>query len=91
MTLVAPSLYVLCSLASAGCAALLLQMHWRNRSRVRPLVAWSSAAFVGFAVSNALVVADLVILSAPNLSVARAGTACVASTVLLIGLICDTE
>ena len=91
MTLVATPIYLLCALASAGCAALLLRMQWRNRRRARPLVAWSSAAFVGFAVSNALAVVDLVFLNSPKLSVARAGAACLASAALLLGLIFYTE
>jgi hypothetical protein len=88
---VATAVYLLCALASASCAILLGRMYWRNRARVRPLVAWSSASFAAFAVSNALVVIDLAILGSPRLLIARAGTACLASAVLLFGLIQDTE
>jgi hypothetical protein len=44
-----------------------------------------------FAVSNALVFADLVALPGLDLATARAATACVASLSLLYGLIWETD
>lgn len=87
----ATAVYFLCALASAGCAAVLLATFWQHRGRVRPLVLWSGIAFAGYAVSNALVFVDLVILRNGELTVARAATACFASAFLLFGLIWESS
>jgi hypothetical protein len=66
-------------------------MYWRHRSRVTPLLFWSSLAFAWFAVSNALVFTDFVALETADLTVARAVTACLAGASLLFGLIWNAE
>ena len=81
--------YLLCAVASAGCAVLLFWVFWQHRGRVRPLALWTGLCFTGFAVSNSLVVIDLVVLQNRALAVARAATACAASGLLLFGLISD--
>jgi hypothetical protein len=48
-------------------------------------------SFGWFAMSNALVLADLVIFRTAGWAIARAATACLAGTVLLFGLIWETE
>ncbi len=83
--------YVLCAVTSAACATLLFRMFWRHRRHATRLVLWSSLSFAGFAVSNALVLADFVVLGTPALAIARAATACVASAVLLFALVWETE
>ena len=55
------------------------------------LALWSSLSFAGFAVSNALVFADLAILQTGELAIARAATACAGGALLLGGLIWETE
>jgi hypothetical protein len=55
------------------------------------LALWSSVSFAWFAVSNALVFVDLVVFRTAEWAIARAATACIASAVLLFGLIWETE
>jgi hypothetical protein len=66
-------------------------MFRQHRHHASRLLFWSSLAFAVFAVSNALMFADLVAWPAAGLAAARAGTACLASTLLLFGLIWETE
>jgi hypothetical protein len=87
----ATAVYFLCALTSAGCAVLLSRMYWRYRRGARRLVFWSSLSFAWFAISNLLVFTDLVMLPTVELAVARAATACIASALLLFGLIWETE
>lgn len=55
----ATTVYLLCLLASAACAALLIRGSVRTRA---PLLLWSAACFSLLAVNNLLVVIDLLIL-----------------------------
>ena len=87
----ANAVYFLCAVTSAACAVVLFRMYWRHRSRVTPLMFWSSLAFAWFAVSNALVFTDFVVLETVDLAVARAATACLAGASLLLGLIWEAE
>ena len=87
----ARAVYFLCALTSAGCAGLLFRVFWQHHQRATRLVLWSSLSFAWFAVSNVLVFTDLVILRSDQLAVARAATACVASGLLLFGLIWETH
>jgi hypothetical protein len=82
----ATAVYVLCALTSAFCAALLLREYRRSPA---PLLFWSSLSFVGWAINNALVFTDLVMLPAVDLSLARALVAVAAVGLLLYGLIWD--
>jgi Family of unknown function (DUF5985) len=86
-----PVVYFLCAVASAACAVLLFSVFWHHRGRVKPLVLWIGLCFAGFAISNGLVVLDLVVLRNGALDVARAATACAASAFLLFGLIWDAS
>ena len=83
--------YLLCAFVSAGCAVLLFWTAWRHRGQVRRPVVWTGVCFTGFAISNGLVVIDLVVLRNGALTTARAATACVASALLLFGLIWDAS
>jgi hypothetical protein len=73
-------------LTSALCAILLLRAYRREPTR---LLLWSSFSFVGWAVANALVFADLVVLPTTDLSLARTWTSIVAVALLLWGLVWD--
>ncbi len=76
--------YILCFLTSSLCAVLLARSYRAQRTR---LLLWSTLGFVGLAVNNALLVTDLLIVpTAVDLSLARAGTALAAIVLLLIGL-----
>ena len=84
----AVAVYILCTLTSALCAVLLLREY---RRRLAKLLVWSGASFIGFAISNALVFADFVILPEVDLSLLRASTACASIAVLLYGLVWDSD
>jgi hypothetical protein len=85
---IAVGVYVLCTMTSALCAALLLREYRRRGAR---LLLWSGASFVGFAISNALVFADFVMLPDVDLSSLRAVTACASVAILLYGLVWDAD
>ena len=70
---------------------LLFWTFWRHSGRVRPLVLWTALCVTGFAISNGLVVIDLIVLRNGALATTRAAIACVASAVLLFGLIWDAS
>lgn len=82
----ATSVYALCMLTSALCAVLLFRAYRRTPTR---LLLWSSFSFVGWAVANALVFVDLVMLPNIDLSVLRTAASVVAVSLLLYGLIWD--
>jgi hypothetical protein len=80
----AEAVYILCFLASALCAILLARSYRATRTRI---LLWSTLSFSGLALNNALLVIDLLIVpTAVDLSLARAGTALAAIILLLIGL-----
>ena len=82
----ATTVYVLCMLTSAFCAVLL----WREyRRSAHKLLLWSSLSFVGWALNNALVFADLVVFPDIDLSLIRSASSVVAIALLLYGLVWD--
>ena len=84
----AESVYIMCALTSALCAWLL----WRSyRARRTQLLLWSALCFFGLALNNALLFVDLVLVQSIDFSVVRNATALIALSVLLYGLIADTE
>jgi hypothetical protein len=82
----AVAVYLLCLLTSTFCAAMLWREYRRTASR---LLLWSSLSFIGWALNNALVFADLVVFPAVDLTVVRSSVALAAITLLLFGLIWD--
>ena len=88
MPTVAVATYFLCFGTSVICLGLLFRSWWRTRTR---LLMWSALCFVGLAINNLLLIADLVFLPGTDLRLARAGTGLLAVTVLLIGFIWDTD
>jgi hypothetical protein len=84
--MMAAGVYVLCVLTSAFCAALLFQQYRRTRAR---LLLWSSLSFVGWALNNALVFADLVLLPEFDLGLLRVGASVIAISLILYGVIWD--
>ena len=84
----ATAVYLLCMLTSAFCAGLLLREYRRTGARI---LLWSSLSFVAWAINNALVFTDLVILpTAVDLSLLRAFVALIAVSLMLYGLVSDT-
>ncbi len=81
------AVYLLCLVASGGCAALLVRSYLQSGGR---LLLWSAACFVFLALNNSLVVLDLVIESADLLPLRRL-RALAAVGVLVLGFIWETE
>jgi uncharacterized membrane protein len=88
MTIVAPTVYLLCFLTSAVCGWLLVRSFARNRTR---LLLWSAACFVLLAVNNLLVVTDLIVLPSIDLNPFRLGTALAAVATLLFGFVWEVD
>jgi Family of unknown function (DUF5985) len=81
-------IYGLCALTAALCTYLLLQSYRRGKY---PLLLWSGICFAGLTLNNLLLVLDKLVFPEVDLSVWRTSVALLAMTVLLYGLIWDTE
>lgn len=81
-------IYLLCALTSALCALLLLREYRRTTLR---LLLWSGLSFAAMAVANTLVFTDLVLYPQNDLSIARAAIMCVATALLLYGLVWEGD
>ncbi|MDP2408886.1 MAG: DUF5985 family protein [Pseudolabrys sp.] len=87
--LLATSVYLLCFGTSVACGALLVRSYLSNRS---PLLLWTAACFVLLAVTNFLVVVDLVFLPDDvDLRLARYATGLTAIGTLLYGFIWELD
>ena len=86
--MMAVAVYILCVMTSTFCATLLLREFLRTRA---PLLLWSSLSFAAFALNNALVFMDLVMLPSSDLSLFRTLAALLAIVLLLYGLIWDAS
>lgn len=84
----AAAVYVLCALTSLACAILLLRGYQQRRVR---LLLWSGVAFAGFALGNALLVVDTMVVPATDLSLHRSLPTLAGLAVLIYGLVWDTE
>ena len=82
--MIAISIYGLCALTSLA-VAILLYIH--SRGRHSPMLFWSFIGFLGLAVSNVLVFADLVLFPSIELIMARSVVGTIAMMALLYGLI----
>ena len=80
--------YLLCFIASALCAGLLLRQYFRVAS---PVLLWSSACFIFLAVANLLVVVDRIVFPELELRLARLVLTLLAISVLLFGFIWAAE
>jgi Family of unknown function (DUF5985) len=86
--MMAALVYSLCALTALFSAYLLLQAYRRGGYR---LLLWSGLCFVGLTLNNLLLVLDKLILPEVDLSIWRTSVALAAMTVLLYGLIWDSE
>lgn len=84
----AETIYLLGALTSVLCAVLLLRGYARGRQR---LLLWSGVCFVGFAISNALVFVDLILLPDTDLFAYRLIATAISMAVLLYGLIWESS
>lgn len=80
------AIYLLCALASALCAILLLRGYFRARSR---LLLWMAICFVCLALNNSILFVDLALFPPTGFYVqlVRNGLTVVAGSVLLGGLL----
>lgn len=76
--------YALGVLTSILCAVLLIRSYRANGTR---LLLWCSLCFVGLALNNVLLFADLFIVPQVSLELWRSAVALVALVLMLIGLI----
>jgi hypothetical protein len=81
-------IYGLCALTALLCAWLLLKAYRRGRYR---LLLWSGLCFAGLTLNNLLLVMDKVLFPHIDMSTPRVSVALLSMTVLLYGLIWDTE
>jgi len=84
----APAIYSLCMLTSLACAILLVRSYIATRHR---LLFWSGLCFAGLALSNLLLVVDLLVFPDVNLSPWRLLTSTGAVALLLVGLIWEEK
>jgi hypothetical protein len=84
----AATIYSLCALTALLCAYLLLQAYRRGGYR---LLLWSGLCFAGLTLNNILLVIDKILLPLVDLSIWRTLVSLTAMTILLYGLIWDTE
>ncbi|MFZ2492310.1 MAG: DUF5985 family protein [Thermoanaerobaculia bacterium] len=84
----ANAIYILCSLTSAICAWLLLRGYSQSRAR---LLFWSGLCFVGLCLNNVLLVVDIRVGPALDLSTIRTLPALAGVALLLYGLIWEAR
>jgi hypothetical protein len=83
-----PFVYFLCMLTSAGCAALLWRGYRRTRLR---LLYWSALCFAILAVSNGVLILDLVVYPDIYLLTTRTLVTQIGLLVLIYGLIFESD
>jgi hypothetical protein len=81
-------IYLLCAFTSLGAALLLWRGYRRSRQR---LLYWSSLCFVILAVSNGLLILDLIIFPEVNFLPWRNAVTQIGLLVLLYGLIFESD
>jgi hypothetical protein len=81
-------IYGLCAATASLCAYLLLRGAVRNKSR---LLLWSGLCFVGLALNNYMLIADILLFPQADLSTVRLIPALVGMMLLIYGLIVETK
>jgi phosphatidylserine synthase len=81
-------IYLLCSLTCLACFGLLLRAWRASRSR---LLFWSALCFAGLSLNNLLLVVDMLVFTAVDLSTWRLAAALLALLLMLFGLIWEEE
>lgn len=84
----ATAVYLLCVCTSLACTVLLLRGY---RQRGVKLLLYSGLAFVGFALGNAMLVVDLVVVPTVDLSLLQSLPILLGLMVLLYGLVWDAR
>jgi hypothetical protein len=88
MSATAMSVYLLCLLTSIACAWLLVRSYLKRRTK---LLLWSAACFIGLALNNFFVVADVVVFPTFDLSLLRSLSSFLAVSVLIYGFIWELD
>jgi hypothetical protein len=88
MGILPAAVYLLCFATSVLCVVLLARNYLRGRSR---LLLWTALGFVGLALNNLFLFADLIIFPVIDLTVLRHLSTLAAIAVLLYGLIWETK
>lgn len=86
--MIAKAVYILCAVTSLGCAGLLIRGYLRSRAR---LLLWSSMSFAGLAVNNILLVVDRLVVPDNDIYMLRLVSALISVSILLYGLIWESE
>lgn len=81
-------IYLLCTLTCLACFGLLLRAWRASRSR---LLFWSALCFAGLSLNNFLLVVDMLVFTAIDLSTWRLAAALLALLLMLFGLIWEEE
>jgi hypothetical protein len=81
-------IYGACMLTTLLCAFMLFRAYRRSRHR---LLMWSGLCFAGLTLNNLFLVLDKLVFPEIDFAIARSITALFAMTVLLFGLIWDSE
>jgi hypothetical protein len=84
----APTIYVLCACASAVCTVLLGRGYIHTQTR---LLLWTGVCFFFLCVNCILLVADHLIWSGSDLSLARGVTGLVGLAALVLGLVWESK
>lgn len=79
--------YILCAILSLSCAILLLSGFRKNKFR---LLLWSSIGFFGFAMNNALLFVDIIMLPNIDLLILRTVPALIGMMIMVYGLVSDS-
>jgi hypothetical protein len=82
--MMAPLGYAFGVLTSIFCAVLLIRSYRKERT---PLLLWCSLCFVGLAINNVLLFADLFVVPDVSLEYWRSGVALASLCLMLVGLI----
>lgn len=82
--MIAEIAYLICALTSILCAVLLVRSYRQTRTR---LLLWSSLCFVGLAINNVILFADMFVVPGVDLEYYRNATALASMLLLLCGLI----
>ncbi len=88
MASLATIVYALCALTSLACAVLLLRGFAASRAR---LLLWSGLCFAGLALNNIVLLVDLSVVPAVDLSFVRSVPALLGIGLLLYGLVWETR
>ena len=86
--MIAAVVYVLCAVTSVFAAVLLVRAYRESRSK---LIFWSAVCFVGFALSNVVLVVDLLAVPDVDLSLWHRVPNLLAVLALVYGLVTETS